>query len=170
MKKLKWFSILLCGFMLLNSTVFNMKAAAQNNGPAVYEVTVDVGASEAEIQSLVESAFEQYSPEVVIVNYVSMISLHDGYVTNQKSFFFLSYAYSSNVTVGGYVLSATGTVSGFNCSVVNVPADLITTNSIIYPIKTTTSAYAQITITLNGTVPHTYVITAPLYGTMTISG
>lgn len=133
------------------------------------EISVPADISEEALEQRINDTFAQTGAEVVITNYIddnNSINPFAGsnYVENKRSFSFLSYWYTIDIIVGGYIVGGYS-VSGFNCKT-SVSNSIIVVNKIYYQNPTTLQATAIVYFTLNGEVPHTYKCVAPLQGTI----
>lgn len=141
----------------------------ENSDMNVSEITVSDTITPSELEDKINYAFETTGADVIITNYVpdpSGVIPYGEYKTNRKSFSFLSYAYTIDIVVSGY-LNGGYSVSGFNCQTA-VSDPIIVVNSISYYNATTTQARATVYFTLNGEVPHTYRVEAYLLGSITL--
>lgn len=134
------------------------------------EIFVPEDISDEDLKNRINEAFENTGAEIVITNYIpnetAFLNQRAGsnYVENKRSFSFLSYAYTIDIIVGGYIVGGYS-VSGFNFRYA-VSNSIIVVNNYYYQNPTSLSATAIIYFTLNGQVPHTYKCVAPLQGTI----
>lgn len=167
----KILSLCICAFLSFPLIPVNIYANEEESisQPSIYEISVLETITEEELEKEVNKAFEESGAEIVVTNYIKdpyAIQPYGNYQTNTQTFSFLSYAYSIQITVGGY-LNGGYSVSGFNCTYY-VTNSIIVVNSIVYHDETTTQARATVRFTLNGAVPHTYRVEAYLLGSITL--
>lgn len=161
-------------FGAVNPTVvFAQEEVAEQDVTKISEITVLDTISETDLEQKINQAFADTGAEVVITNYVpdpNSIMPLDQYVENKKSYSFLSYAYTIDIVVYGYLVGGGYTLSGFNCSTA-VSNSIIVVNSITkYNVTTPSAARASVVFTLNGQVPHTYRVEAYLQQAFQIYG
>lgn len=157
----------LCAFSFIPANIYANDEVAEE--PEICEITVLETITEEDLEKEVNAAFEKSGADIVVTNYIKdpyAVQPYGNYQTNTKTFSFLSYAYSIQITVGGY-LNGGYSVSGFNCTYY-VSNSIIVVNSITYHDATTTQARATVIFTLNGQVPHTYRVEAYLLGSITL--